>query len=197
MKITSKDLINLGVFTLLSLVVTVFAFGITLTPVIQFSRMAINALLSAPIFLLFVAKTGKPFMISIMGVICSVLISGLMFGGAVYAVVTFIFFLAAELIAYLGKYKNFKLNQLSYIVCSFWTFGPYGIWWYDTEHAYQLAKSSYDSIQGYEGFADQILVLINPTTLIITLALTLLASIVSIFFAKRLFRKHFKKAGLV
>ena len=196
-KIKSKDLINIGIFTLLFMLTTVIAFGITITPIIQFSRMAVSAFLSGPIFMLLITKSKKPFIIIIMGIICSSIIAWIMFGSFYYAVVTFAFFIVAEIISCIGKYKSYKLNQLSYIVCSFWTFGTYGAWWYDTENSYQLAKVSYGSMKGYETFADEILVLITPTSLIATLVSTLIAAILSLLFTHLLFRKHFKKSGLI
>ena len=125
-KINSKDMINIGIFSLLFIMATIIAFCITVTPIIQFFRMPVSAFLSGSIFMLLITKSNKLFVITTLGMICSFIIRFIMFGSFYYAVVTFAFFLVAEGIAYIGKYKSMKCNELSYIVCYFWTFGTYG-----------------------------------------------------------------------
>ena len=50
---------------------------------------------------------------------------------------------------------------------------------------------------GYEGFAELILELVNPTSLTIVLLATALCAILSLVFTRKLFKMHFIKAGLV
>ena len=192
-KLTSKDFINIGIFSILLIVVVSLAFSITFTPIIQFARLPVSAFLGAPVFLLFVAKTQKPFVVTIMGVFCSVLLGFLMFGSPVYALVCFVPFLIAEIILYIGKYKNLKLAELAYVFCSLWPFGAYGIWWYDTEHCIVLSLSG-----GYaQEFVDGILEFITPTSCAIVLFVTAVFAVLGILFTRGLFKKHFKKAGLI
>lgn len=192
-KLTSKDLINIGIFSMLLTVAISIGFSITFTPIIQFLRMPVSAFLGAPVFLLFVAKTKKPFVVIIMGIICSVIVGALMFGSFIYAMVCFSCFVVAEIILYIGKYNSLKINELAYIFCSFWPFGAYGIWWYDTERCVELSLSgSYT-----EEFVNGILVLITPTSLILVLLGTAVGAVLGILFTRRLFKKHFQKAGII
>ena len=192
-KINSKDLINLGIFSLLFVVAISLAFSITFTPIIQFSRMPVSAFLGAPVFLLFVAKTPKPFAVTIMGLICSALVGWLMFGRLLYALVCFVPFVVAEIILYLGKYKSLKTNELAYIFCSMWPFGAYGIWWYDTKHCVELSLAGSFTKE----FVDGVLELITPMSCVLVFLLTAVGAVLGIWFTRRLFKKHFKKAGLV
>ena len=192
-KMTSKDLINIGVFSLLLIIAISIGFSITFTPIIQFLRMPVSAFLGAPIFLLFVAKTQKPFSVLILGIICSVIVGGLMFGSAIYALVCFACFLVAEIILYIGKYKNLRINELAYIFCSFWPFGAYGIWWYDTDRCVELSLAGSYS----QEFVNGILELITPTSCVLVLISTAVGAVLGILFTRRLFKKHFKKAGII
>ena len=192
-KINTKDLVYLGTFTVLFMMATVIGFSVTFTPIIQFSRMFISAFLGGPFYLLFVTRVQKPCAVLIMGLFSSVLVGWLLFGSPVYALVAFAFFVAGELILFVGKYSNLKMIMLSYIPVAFWPFGPYGAWWYDTEAIYDLSVSSTYTVE----FTDGILALINSTSLVLVLASTLIGGILSILFSKALFKKHFKRAGLI
>lgn len=192
-KLTSKDLINTGIFSLLFLLATIFAFGFAITPIIQFGRVALSAFLGGPIFLLFVGKTTKPFAITIMGIFCSFIIGYVMFGSLLLALYTFLFFVAAEVICYSQKFKSFKYNAVAYIILGFWTMGSYGAWWFDPDYMYNVSSNS-----GYaQEWTDQTFALMNSTSLMIVLATTLLAGILSVAFSYVLFKRHFKKAGIV
>ena len=192
-KLNSKDLINIGVFSMLLIMAISIAFSITFTPIIQFSRMFVSAFLGAPVFLLFVAKTQKPLAVTIMGILCSTIVGGLMFGSLLYALVCFVCFIAAEIVLYFGKYKNLKVNELAYICCSFWPFGAYGIWWYDTQNCVDLSLSGSYS----QEFVDAILELITPTSCILVLLSTAIGAVLGIVFTRSLFKKHFRKSGLI
>ena len=192
-KITSKDLIYIGVFALLLIIAVAAAFGVTFTPIIQFSRMSISAFLCGPIYLLFVAKTQKPWAVLILGGLVSVIVGWIMFGNPLYALVAFSFFVVGEIILFIGKYKSLRMNMISYIPVGFWAFGPYGAWWYDGERMYQFTLTTTFTKE----FTDSVYALMNTTSLIIVLASTLIAAVLSIFFTKALFKKHFAKAGLV
>ena len=192
-KLISKDLINIGLFSLLLILAISVGFSITFTPLIQFLRMPVSAFLGAPIFLLFVSKTQKPFAVIIMGIICSVIVGYLMFGNIIYALVCFSCFIIAEIVLYIGKYKSLKVNEIAYAFCSLWPFGAYGIWWYDTENCIELSLSGSYS----QEFVDGILELITPTSCVLVILSTFVGAILGIFFTRRLFKKHFKRAGLI
>ena len=192
-KLNSKDLINVGIFTLLYYIVAMIVIHIAFVPVIQLASMPLMALLCAPIYLVFVAKVGKFGGILLMGLICTALPGLVVFGSVTCFLVGFLFFVIAEFIAKIGKYKSQKFNNLSYVVVSFWSFGFLGMPWTAGEYFHKVCIDGGYSVE----WADGVIAAATPLNLVIMLAATVVMAYVSIFFAKRLFRKHFNKAGIL
>lgn len=193
MKFTSKDLINIGIFTILYMLLAMVVMSVAFTPVLQILTMPIFALVSAPIYLMYIAKVGKVGAIAIMGIICSAVSGFFAFGSVACFLACLIFFIFAELIAFAGKYKNKKLNSLSCIVVSFWTIGVAGLPWTAKEFFRKVTLEggySEEWLQGVEALATV------PILIYIVIAM-IICSILSILFANKLFKKHFQKAGLV
>ena len=84
-------------------------------------------------------------------------------------------------------------NSISYIVLGFWTFVQDGAVWYMKDFMIEFTRNSGME----EEWLTSTLKLFTVTNLIIVLAITLLASILSVVFSRKLFKKHFKKAGLI
>ncbi len=85
-------------------------------PILSLAMPPLMALFTGPIYMLFVARTGKPFTITIMGLIVSLIIGLLIFGSIYIFLFNFAFFVLAEIVAALGKYKSYKVNLTSYKV---------------------------------------------------------------------------------
>lgn len=193
MKLTSKDLINVGIFTAIYLLVIVAISGIVITPILQILMMPLMALFTGPIYLLYLAKVGKFGTIMITGVLGSALVGLLVYGNIYCFLVNMLFFIVAEFIAAAGKYKNNKLNQLSFIVVSFWTIGEAGLPWVAGEFFHNLSVAS-----GYtEEWASGVDALSTPLCLVLMIVAVIVCSIISILFSNKLFKKHFKKSGIV
>ena len=192
-KLTQKDLITIGVFTALYLGVVIVISGLTLTPVLQYLMVPIAALLTAPIYLLYLAKVQKFGAILITGVISSLLVGLLVYANPYCAMVNMAFFILAEIIAYIGKYKSDKLNNLSFIVCTFWALGEMGLPWVAGQYFYDLSIKSGYSVEWAEG----VKLLATPMNLVWMILGTVVCAIISILFAKNIFKKHFKKAGII
>ena len=192
-RITGKDLVSIGIFTLLMLVVATIAPILGAIPGMYLMRTPVAALLCGPVYLMFVARVKKPFCITIMGLICAAVMGLLSFGSVTMFLMNLACFVVADIIAGIGKYSSMTCNSISYIVLSFWTFAQDGAFWYMKDFMIEVTrKSGMD-----EAWLTQTLELFTVTNLIIVLALTLLAAILSVIFSKKLFEKHFKKAGLM
>lgn len=192
-QLQGKDFIFVGIFTALFLAVTVIVSGFAVLPILQVLVPVICALLCGPIYLLYLAKVGKPFAITILGLICSAFVGLLVYGNVFCFLVNMVVFVAAELIARAGDYKQFRLNAISYFVVAFWTMGESGTFWFFKDYAAEISLSG-----GYtQGWVDGVAKLSTPTSFVIIMISTALAAILSIFFAKQMFKKHFKKAGIV
>ncbi len=78
-KLKIKDLISIGIFTAVYLVIFIIVImGTGFAAVVYFFSPAINALLLAPIFMLFIARTPKRYAIVIMGFIVAAVIAVMM-----------------------------------------------------------------------------------------------------------------------
>ena len=193
MKLNSKDLISVGVFTAMYLLVIIVISGLVITPVLQIMMMPLMALFTGPVYLLYLAKVGKFGSVMITGLLGSAIVGLLVYGNVYCFLVNMIFFVIAEFIAFAGKYKNNKLNQLSFIVVSFWTIGEAGLPWAAGKYFYDLSIKSGYTVE----WADGVDALATPLNLGLMIAGVIVCSIISILFSNKLFKKHFKKAGLV
>ena len=192
-KLTSKDLINTGIFGALFLTITLFVFCIAFTPIIQFARVPLSALLCGPVFLLLIAKTKKPVVIILVGLLSSAVVGFLLYGNIICFLINMAFFIIADLIAFVGKYESIKLNSIAYIIVSFWTMGEYGAFWFARDFMYDNLVATGSNLDYINGTFE----LMNTTALVFVLTATLVCAILSVVLAKILFKKHFKKAGII
>ncbi|MEM7331386.1 MAG: MptD family putative ECF transporter S component [Chloroflexota bacterium] len=188
----TKDLITIGIFSAIYLVIYIILSSILFTPFLFFIMMPIGALISAPIFMLFIARTQKFGAITIMGLLGGLIAGLLVYGNIYIALFNFGCALAADLLAYQGRYKSFKWNTISYCVMSMWAFGQQGAYWVAREWMRELTITS-----GYTAeFADGFLALATPLNLVIIIVLTIICAIISSYMANRMLKKHFVRAGI-
>ena len=189
-KLTSKDLINIGIFTALYLVASCFPSAIRFVPFLHLAMAPLVALITAPIFLLYLEKVPKPFAITICGIICSVLVGLLVYGNVYSFIICLTIFLLAEFAAHLNKYKKFKM---SFYIASFWTLGVGGISFFFPNYFIELSVNG-----GYEKvWAESCVAVSTPLNFVLVILATLICSFISIKFTELLFKKHFKKTGIV
>ena len=192
-KLNTKDLINVGIFTALYLVAMIIVSGIVVVPILQILMLPIMALICGPIYLLYIAKVGKPFSVLITGFIGSLFVGLLVYSNVQCFLINMFFVILAEIIVNIGKYKNMKLNYLSYIVMSFWPIGEAGLPWIATKYFHELSV-----ISGYsEEWASGVDALATPLNLVLMIIATIICAIISIQFSNKMFKKHFRKAGLI
>jgi energy-coupling factor transport system substrate-specific component len=192
-KLQGKDYIFVGIFTAIYLAITVLISAFAVLPILQILVPPLCALLSGPVYLLYLAKVGKPYTIIILGLICSAFVGLLVYGNVFCFLVNMVFFVAAEFIARSGGYKSFKTNAISYFVVSFWTMGESGTFWFFKDFAAELSLNG-----GYtQEWVDGVAQLSTPFTFIIIMAAIAVAALISIGFARSMFKKHFKKAGII
>ncbi len=192
-KLEVKDFVSIGIFSALFIVFVVIVSILQVVPILSLGMPAMVALFTGPVYLLFVARTGKPFAITIMGLIVSLII-GLLFFGSIYIFLfNLAFFAVADIIASLGKHKSYTINLISYIVLSLWVFGESGAYWVAQDWMLEKTVQS-----GYTPeSANAIFAMATTTSLIITIIITLAFATISGLIAKAMFKKHFKRAGIV
>ena len=192
-KITSKDLITIGIFTLFILVIASIAPVLGIIPGMYLMRTPAAAFLCGPIYLLYVAKVKKPFCITITGLICAAIMGLLSFGSFPMFAINLTCFILADIIAGIGKHKSMLWNSISYIVLGFWTIGQDGAFWYMKDFMIDVTIKSGMG----EDWLNGILILITPQNLVFVIVATFVASLLSILFARLILKKHFIKVGIV
>ena len=191
-KLTTQDLITIGIFSAIYIIAYVVLSGVLFTPVLFMLLLPIGALLMGPVYMLYIARTQKLGAITIMGFLCAALIGFLVYGNILIALVNLGFALLAELFAYLGKYKSFKWNTISYCFMSLWVIGQLGGYWAARDWIRELTITS-----GYPAsYADGLLALATPLNLVLLIIGTIISAIVSASIANGMLKKHFVRAGI-
>jgi energy-coupling factor transport system substrate-specific component len=190
-KINAKDLINVGIYTALYLVVFFVVGMLTAIPILYPALFVIWPIVTGIPFMLFLTKVEKPGMISIMSLILAVF--WFMMG---YTWIGFTFFLVFGLLSEIffkaAQYKNFKLITIGYWIFSCGGLGaPANIW---------LAGDDYmTSIREHMGdqFTDQLIHYMPWWMVIVAFGLLFIGSVIGALLGRKMLKKHFQRAGIV
>lgn len=192
MSLSVRDLVTIGVFSAVYLLAYVILSTVLFTPWLFMLLLPVGALLMAPVYLLFIARTQRPFAITTMGIIAAVIAGLLVYGNVLIALVNLGAAVVADLIAYAGGYKSLALNVASYVVMSFWAIGQQGAMWVARDWYRDLTISS-----GYSAdFADGTLDLATRPMLAAIAIGTIVAALISSYGARNMLERHFRRAGV-
>ena len=174
-KIQAKDLINLGLFTVLYFVIgCCVAIPIGFVPIFLPVLGALWALITGIPFMLFLTRVKKFGMVTIMGVPL----------GAVFG-------LLGDLILKSGGYKSAKKSLLGYAVFSLWMVGTYIPMYFMVEDSWASFAASFG-----EEYADQVMAVMPMWSIILVIAGIFVFAISGGLLGKALLKKHFAKAGI-
>ena len=191
MKLTLKDLITVGVFTVLYyLCQMIFAF-VGVIPLGSLFVPAIAALVVGPIFFVYITKVKKLGALTITGVIISA-ICFMGFGNITMTVLTFLPYLLGDLIAYKGKYISHKTNTFAYMVVALAPLGISASYWY----MFDVAATNYLNAGGKQEWLDGLQQYLTTTNIALVILGTLFCAFLSAGLSKKILNKHFKKAGI-
>lgn len=191
-KINGKDLINVGIFSTIYLVI-VFANSLLGYIPIFMALLSISVpLLCAVPFMLFLTRVKKFGMVWIMSLVIGLfmLLTGSGFWTIAICIVTG---LAAELVLKSVNYKSSSKAVLTTAIFSLWGWGIY-VPMYINRDAYFLNLA----VNGYgEEYANKLQSIFPmwmlPTSLIVIFIIGLIGALIG----KSLMKKHFKKAGII
>ena len=190
-KIEAKDLITLGIFTVIYFVIGAALSVLVAIPIIVPFFPALWALINGTVFMLYSTKVEKFGLITLMAVISGLLVG---FTGMGFWCVPagLIFGIIGDAIMKKGKYRNLKLNLLGYGVFSLWTSGSLIPWvFFANDTAQRYAEGGYGLEYGAEVMA------YTPWwSLIIFLGLNFVCGLIGGIIGKKLMKKHFEKAGI-
>ena len=191
-KLTGKDLITIGIFTTILYVLSLLVSFVGFTAFSSMFASPLYALLAGPIYMLYITRVKKPFALTITGVFCS-LMCLLSFTSIIMALLSLICFIVADLIANTKKFESFKTNTISYLVFSLWSLAINGAYWYMQDFMVEYSLS----FNMEQSWLDEMIALATPLNFIIMVLGTLICAYIGVLFAKIMFKKHFKKAGII
>lgn len=193
-KLTGRDLITIGIFSAIYFVLNLVAMITGLVPVLWLLLPGVAGILTGIPFMLMESKVRKPGAVLIMGAITALLyfVTGQF---TVLLLITFaIACLLSEVYRAITKYdNNFIHMTISFIIFCYGMLGsPMAIWVYKDSFLAQIQQNgmSAEYVQSLSG-------LISTPMFIAMCISPIVGGFVGAMIAKGLFRKHFKKAGIV
>ncbi|MCR5770949.1 MAG: MptD family putative ECF transporter S component [Butyrivibrio sp.] len=190
-KMTVKDLITVGIFTVIYFVIFFISAMTGMVPVMAIFYPVLIALLAGIPCILFYTKVKKFGMVTIMATLSAVLLA-LMGYGYMGIITGLVFGLIADLILKSGKYKSAAKMVLGYAVFSEWVIGTQ-LPMFIGGNAYAEA---FRQTQGDE-FVDELEKLISWGMCGIVVVTTFVAAIIGAYIGKAVLKKHFERAGII
>lgn len=190
-KLTGKDLINVGIYTAMTLVIFFVVGFLTALPVVYPFLFFIWPLICGIPMMLYYTKIEKFGMLTITGLIC-----GLFFFLMGYTWIGLVVWtlggVLADLVLMAGQYKNFKVTLLSYACFCLGMMGcPANLW---------LAGQAYwENIRSSMGdqFADTLQFTMPTWLLYAGFAILFIGGICGALLGRKMLKKHFERAGII
>ena len=182
--IQAKDLISLGLFTVLY-----FVLGCCVAIPIGFVPIFLPVL-GIP-FMLYVTRVKTFGLITLMAILSGLLmgLTGMGFWGVPMGAV---FGLLGDLILKSGGYRSAAKILVGYAVFSLWMVGTYIPMYFMVEAAYESFAASFG-----DEYATQVMAVMPPWSLALVVVGIFLGALVGGLLGRRLLRKHFARAGIV
>ena len=191
MKFSVKDLINIGIFTVLyMLVVVIFGQVGALLPITQvFGPLYIPIVAGIP-FMLFLTRVKHFGMVSVMGLLVGLIILAT---GQAFWVLLFAIFLApaADAIMNSGKYRSWSRSVLGYIVFALPMIGT-------VTPLFFARQSTLDKISGRHdsSWVNQIVSLTPGWMYAVMIVMIIVGATIGAHLGRALLKKHFERAGI-
>ena len=191
-KIQAKDLINIGLFTVLYFVLgCCVAIPIGFVPIFLPILGALWTLITGIPFMLFATRARKFGMVTIMAILSGLLmgLTGMGYWGILTGAV---FGLLGDLILKSGSYASSKKTILGYGVFSLWMVGTYIPMYFMVEQSRaDFAKSFGDE------YADKVMSVMPMWSIVLVIAGIFVCALLGGLIGKAILKKHFVKAGIV
>ena len=189
-KLKIKDLVTIGVFAVIYVVI-IFALGmIGFLPVLYLVYPALLGIVSGTVIMLFMAKVQKPWAVLILGMLTSVL---MMLEGNTYLLIihSFVVMLIAELIRRVGNYNSFKYNMLSFAIFNTWICGSLMQMLWAREKYIEIAM-----VMGEE-YVNALIKLVTYPNMALVYLGAILGGLIGANIGRILLKKHFIKVGII
>lgn len=190
-KIGVRDLVNVGIFTVLNFVLFYVTAFTGFVPVMAVFYTVLLAFVAGIPNILFFTKINQFGLVTIMGTLLG-LVNFLSGYGPYPLIVGIGCGLIADLIMKAGNYKSWKTMLLGYVVYSEWAVG--------TQLPMFIMGQSYAEMyrdsQG-DDFANTLGGLVQGYMVLVVIVLIAIAAVVGAYLGRAVLNKHFKRAGIV
>ena len=189
-KLKIKDLVTIGVFAVIYLVVMFSVGMIGVIPILFLIYPTILGIVSGTVVMLFMAKVQKPWALLIFGMLTPIF---MMVEGHTYILVlhAFVVILIAELIRRAGNYNSFKYNMLSFAIFNTWICGSLmQMLWAREKYIEMTMMMGNEYVEALERLVTY------PHMALVYLG-AIIGGLIGANIGRILLKKHFIKAGII
>lgn len=191
MKLGIKDLINVGLFSVIYFIAFTIAGMLGYIPIFVVFLPFVAGVLGGIPFVLFVIKEHKIGAVTLMGLIVS-LLTFLVGQSWISIVFGFVFGLIADIIMRSGEYKNWLKNVIGYCVFTLWTVGTMLPMWLMRDDFFQ----NYRNNGGTDAYINSVMELTPNYMIGVIIVLGIVGGLIGALIGKKVLKKHFEKAGI-
>ena len=186
----AKDLINIGIFSVIYLVMGFIVMILGYIPIFSVLLTLICPIMCGIPFMLYLTKVKKFGMVALTGIICGL---AMLIMGSGFMVLAFgaIFGLLGDLLLRAGKYRSLKSSVLGYAIFSLWLMGFISRMFFARDAYFASLISSY----GQE-YVDTLMSYTPSWIYPILFMATFIGGIAGALLGKFILKKHFAKAGI-
>lgn len=191
-KLKIKDLVTIGVFTVIYFVLMFLSGMIGIVPILYLAYPTVAGIITGIVIMLFMAKVQKPGGLFILGLICSLIVIAM---GNTYVIMVhaLISMAIAEIIRKTGGYKSFKYNMLSFAIFNTWICGFLMQVLLAKDKVIEIAETRG---MGY-AYIMKLIALLNLSSMILVYIGAIVGGIIGAYIGKAFLKKHFEKAGII
>ena len=191
-KLRIKDLVTIGVFTVIYFVLFFVAGMVGIIPILYLAYPTLAGIITGIVAMLFMAKVQKPWGLFLLGLICSLIVIAM---GNTYIIVihAVISMVIAELLRKKGEYRSFKYNMLSFAIFNTWICGFLMQILLAKDKVIELAETRG---MGHD-YIMKLITLLNFRSMILVYIGAIVGGILGAYIGKVFLKKHFEKAGIV
>ena len=190
-KLQTKDLINLGLFTVLYFVLgCCVAIPIGFVPIFLPILGALWTLITGIPFMLFLTRVNKFGLVTLMGILSGLLmgLTGMGYWGVLLGLV---FGFLGDMILKSGNYKSAKKGLIGYAVFSLWMIGTYVPMYFMVEASWKSFADSFG-----DEYADKVMAVMPTWSIVLVIAGIFVCALIGGVIGQKLLKKHFEKAGI-
>ena len=191
-KLKIKDLVTIGVFTVIYFVLMFLSGMIGIVPILYLAYPAVAGIITGIVIMLFMAKVQKLWGLFILGLICSFIVIAM---GNTYIILihALISMVIAEFVRKIGGYKSFKYNMLSFTIFNTWICGFLMQILLAKDKVIEMAETKG---MGYD-YIMKLIALLNFRNMIFVYIGAIVGGIIGAYIGKVFLKKHFEKAGII